>query len=113
MEDQNDTPRKTDIIINNLKKFRIRNELTQEELADSLGVSRQTIISIERRRYTPSLVLAVKIVQFFQCHFEEMFLMTEEQPLDPKKTSLPKTKRRITHREDNYLRPLRGLPFLD
>jgi len=46
---------------NNLKEIRRKNELTQEELGLSVDVSRQTIISIERYRYKPSLELAMKI----------------------------------------------------
>ena len=51
------------ILKNNLKEVRQKKGLTQEELASNVGVSRQTIISIERYRYKPSLELAMKIAK--------------------------------------------------
>lgn len=48
-------------------------ELTQEELADALGVTRQTIISIEAGKWNPSLELAFRTARFFQRHIEEIF----------------------------------------
>jgi putative transcriptional regulator len=65
-------------ILNNIKNFRKRIGLTQEELADAVGVSRQTIISIERGRYVPSLPLALKITRFFRCSTDDMFQMEED-----------------------------------
>lgn len=50
---------------NQLEKLRKDQELSQEDLADQLGVSRQTIISIEQGRYNPSLPLALKIADHF------------------------------------------------
>lgn len=50
----------------------IRN-ITQEELADALGVSRQTVISIENGKYDPSLKLAFKISEYFGKSIEELF----------------------------------------
>ncbi len=47
--------------------------ITQEELADHVGVSRQTIISIEKGNYVPSVLLALKISAFFQLPAEEVF----------------------------------------
>jgi putative transcriptional regulator len=64
-------------ILNDIREFRKRFGLTQEELADTLGVSRQTIISIERGRYVPSLPLALKIARFFRCSTDEMFHLEE------------------------------------
>jgi len=49
---------------NRLKEFRERYGLTQEELANALGVTRQTIIAIEKGKYDPSLKLAFKIAGF-------------------------------------------------
>ncbi len=60
-------------VINHIKEYRNRLELTQEELAKVVGVSRQTIISIERGRYVPSLPLALKIASFFGCPTDELF----------------------------------------
>lgn len=52
--------------------------LTQEELAAALGVSRQTIISIERGKYVPSLPLALRLARHFGCATEELFTLEEE-----------------------------------
>ncbi len=58
---------------NNLKEFREKNKLTQEDLAGKLDVSRQTIISIESGRYVPSLELALKFAKLFKCKVEDLF----------------------------------------
>lgn len=48
-------------------------DLTQEELAKELGVTRQTIIAIEKEKYDPSLILAFKIARFFKVQIEDIF----------------------------------------
>ena len=58
---------------NNLKEIRQKNDLTQEELSKSVNVSRQTIISIERYRYKPSLELAMKIAKKLNVKIEKLF----------------------------------------
>jgi len=58
---------------NNLKEVRQQKGLTQEELATNVGVSRQTIISIERYRYKPSLELAMKIARKLEINTEKLF----------------------------------------
>lgn len=58
---------------NNLKELRQQRNLTQEELAQILHVTRQTIIAIERNKYDPTLRLAIKIAQFFGVHVDEIF----------------------------------------
>jgi len=58
---------------NKLKVYRAMNDLTQEDLAKELRVTRQTIISIEKQKYDPSLVLAFKIARFFDVHIEDIF----------------------------------------
>jgi putative transcriptional regulator len=60
-------------IANAIKEYRKRAGFTQEELARELRVSRQTIISIERGKYVPSLPLALKIAKFFGCSTDDMF----------------------------------------
>lgn len=62
---------------NRLKEIRIKHNLTQNQLADSLKVSRQTIISIEKGRYIPSLPLAMKISKHFHCKIEDIFFEEE------------------------------------
>jgi len=58
---------------NRLKELRGKRNLTQEELALALGVTRQTIIAIENNKYDPSLRLALKISQFFKAQVEDIF----------------------------------------
>lgn len=57
--------------------LRKQRKLSQEELADAVGVTRQTIISIENGRYTASLVLAYKIAHYFEMSIEEVFDFSE------------------------------------
>jgi len=66
-----------DRVLNYVKELRKERGLTQEELAAAIGVSRQTIISIERGRYVPSLQLALKIAGYFRCSTDEMFKLEE------------------------------------
>lgn len=68
-----------DAIINRVKELRVGRGLTQEDLARAVGVSRQSIISIERGRYTPSLMLALRMAAFFECSMDELFQLQEEQ----------------------------------
>lgn len=60
-------------IQNKLKELRKEHELSQEELAEALGVSRQSVIALEQGKYMPSLPLAVSMCQFFKTAFEEIF----------------------------------------
>jgi len=58
---------------NQLMQLRAINHMTQEELAIKVGVSRQTIISLEKGKYNPSLQLAFKLAGIFQKPIEEIF----------------------------------------
>jgi putative transcriptional regulator len=58
---------------NNVAERRLRRGWTQADLAGALGVSRQTVISIERGRFDPSLPLAFLIARTFDCTIEEVF----------------------------------------
>ncbi len=58
---------------NTLRELRRERNLTQEELARALGVTRQTIIAIENNKYDPSLRLALKISHFFKRPVEDIF----------------------------------------
>jgi len=58
---------------NNLRKFREKKGLTQEGLAEKVGVTRQTIISIEGGKYVPSLELSLKFAMLFNCKVEDLF----------------------------------------
>ncbi|ACS33626.1 helix-turn-helix transcriptional regulator [Thermococcus gammatolerans] len=59
---------------NRLRELREAKGLTQEELAKALGVTRQTIIAIEKGKYDPSLRLAFKIARFFGLKIEDVFI---------------------------------------
>ena len=61
------------VLKNNLKAVRCQKALTQEELADLVGVSRQTIISIERYKYKPSLELGLKLALNLDIKIEALF----------------------------------------
>ncbi|MAJ31916.1 MAG: transcriptional regulator [Flavobacteriaceae bacterium] len=61
------------VLKNNLKEFRQKKGLTQEQLADLVGVSRQTIISIERYRYKPTLELGLKLALTLDIKVEGLF----------------------------------------
>ena len=63
---------------NNLEELRKERGITQEELADVLEVSRQTISSLENGRYNPSIVLAFKIAKFLELRIEDIFIYEEE-----------------------------------
>lgn len=67
-----------DNLATHLKQYREKADLTQEELADRLGVSRQTVISLESCKCIPSVALAVKIAQFFELPVEFIFRFQEE-----------------------------------
>ena len=58
---------------NNVRVLRMERNLAQGKLADAMGVSRQTINSIENDRYTPSLPLAIALARYFGVAVEEMF----------------------------------------
>jgi len=63
---------------NKIKVFRAMHDLTQEDLANIVGVTRQTILAIEKGKYVPSLDLAFKIARHFKVNIEEVFLYSEE-----------------------------------
>ena len=62
---------------NRLRELREELGITQEELARALGVTRQTIIAIEKGKYDPSLKLAFRIARFFNTTIEEIFIYEE------------------------------------
>lgn len=63
---------------NNLEELRNQRGLTQQELADQVEVSRQTIISLENGRYNPSILLAFRLSQLFQMKIEDIFFYIPE-----------------------------------
>ena len=60
---------------NSVQKARLNSGLTQEELAERVGVSRQTVIAIEKGNYTPSVLLALKIAKTFKTTVESLFIL--------------------------------------
>ena len=63
-------------IENSVRKLRFNNnEMTQQELADLVGISRQTVVAIEKYKYTPSLELAFKIALAFNKEIQEVFFI--------------------------------------
>jgi putative transcriptional regulator len=63
---------------NKIKVFRAMHDLTQEDLASAIGVTRQTILAIEKGKYVPSLDLAFRIARHFQVSIEEVFQYDDE-----------------------------------
>ena len=63
---------------NKIEKIRKEREISQENFAKILGVSRQTISSLETRRYNPSIFLAHKIAHFFGMEIEDVFIFDED-----------------------------------
>lgn len=62
---------------NRVKELRARYNMTQEDLARKLNITRQTIIAIEKEKYNPSLVLAFKIARLFKSTIEDVFIFEE------------------------------------
>ena len=66
-------------VANRVRQRRLEAGLSQQELADAVGVSRQSINSIERGRYTPSLPLALTFARLFDCPTDALFRLEEEK----------------------------------
>lgn len=64
-------------IITNLKSVRESIGMTQQELADRIGIRRETILHLENNRYNPSLEMALKIAQVFDLRVEELFQLKD------------------------------------
>jgi putative transcriptional regulator len=62
---------------NNIKIERARHDMTQGDLAEKIGVSRQSINAIEKGKYVPSALLAIKISKLFKLPVEELFFLEE------------------------------------
>ncbi len=66
---------KKETVENCVREYRTKRDVTQEELAKAVGVTRQTIIAIERGSYVPSVLLAMKLGAFFKLPVEKLFKM--------------------------------------
>lgn len=64
---------------NRIAQLRKEGRITQEELAEAVGVTRQTIISLENGRYNASLLLAHRLAQYFHLTIEELFVFEEDE----------------------------------
>lgn len=68
------------LISNNIRKLRfLADEMTQQQLADKVGVTRQTIAAIEKGKYSPSLELAFRIAHIFESSLDDVFSYTLEE----------------------------------
>ena len=74
-------PRRSMNVKNKIQELRKARKVTQQELADALSVTRQTIISLENGKYNASLTLAHKAAQFFGITIEELFIFEDEENL--------------------------------
>ncbi|MDE6548790.1 MAG: helix-turn-helix transcriptional regulator [Muribaculaceae bacterium] len=63
---------------NKIKVERAEKDVTQQQLADAVGVSRQTIVAIEKGKFLPSTPLAIKIARFFDKPVESIFILEDE-----------------------------------
>jgi putative transcriptional regulator len=77
-------PLRVDHLKNRLEEIRKQKNIKQEELAEALEVSRQTIGSIENGRYNPSIILAFKIANYFNLNIPDIFIY-EERPKNEEK----------------------------
>lgn len=68
----------SDEVQNKLKLLRVMADLSQEQLAQVLGVTRHSIMAIENGKYVPSIALALKIARYFKKPLEEIFWLDEE-----------------------------------
>jgi putative transcriptional regulator len=62
-----------------IKELRARHNLTQDELAEKVGVTRQTMLYLEKGKYNPSLVLAHKVAEVLRSTIEEVFIIEENE----------------------------------
>ena len=68
-----------EIVKNTVYELRSKAEVTQEAFAEAIGVTRQTVIAIEKGNYTPSVMLALKIARFFKKNVEDIFSIAYEK----------------------------------
>jgi putative transcriptional regulator len=65
-------------IRNSVRRHRLTRDMTQNELAELLGVTRQTVLSIEKGKYTPSVALALRLAEIFAVGVETLFQLNKE-----------------------------------
>ena len=69
-------------IRNSVRRHRLLAEMTQQQLAERAGVTRQTILSIEKGKYTPSVALALCLAEIFEVSVESLFQLKKGEPDD-------------------------------
>lgn len=62
---------------NNIAFYRAKNKLSQQDLADAIGVSRKTVSTVETKRFVPSVIIALKMAQYFEVSVEQLFELIE------------------------------------
>ena len=67
------------MLTNRLKALRTERDLTQQQLAEGIGVIRQTVIAIEQNKYQPSVALALRLAAFFKTPVEDIFQLIESE----------------------------------
>lgn len=70
--------KKKEVIMSSISEVRQKAGMTQQELADSVGITRQTVIAIEKGNYTPSVLLALKLAKEFKTTVERLFSILYE-----------------------------------
>ena len=65
-------------IVNSVRRHRLAKDITQSQLAELLGVTRQTVLSIEKGKYTPSIGLALRLAEIFGVSVETLFQLNKE-----------------------------------
>jgi putative transcriptional regulator len=65
-------------IVNTVRRHRLTRDITQSQLAELLGVTRQTVLSIEKGKYTPSIGLALRLAEIFGVSVETLFQLNKE-----------------------------------
>lgn len=65
-----------------IKELRARYDLTQEDLANKVGVRRETIVFLEKGKYNPSLLLALKICNVLKCKVEDVFIPDKKEIIE-------------------------------
>lgn len=66
-------------VINHIRDIRLKRGITQVKMAEDLQITRQTVNAIEKNKYNPSLELALKLVEYFDVPFEEMFYLEKSK----------------------------------
>lgn len=63
-------------LTSNVKTKRTEKKLTQQDVAEAIGVSRQTVVAIEGGNYTPSVLLGLKLAELLDCRVEDLFIVS-------------------------------------